>query len=247
MVYDCFVFFNELDLLEIRLNTLGAHVDRFVLVESDLTFSGNKKPCHYLENRSRYDAFADKIIHIRSVLSGFDPEAHWQREYKQRNDIMLGLLDAKDDDLIIISDVDEIWKAQSCRGKLCSHPNVFSQTSYRWKLNIQTDQEWFGSYIMQYRDLKNSSPQNYRLVRHSMLVIKNGGWHFSWLSEGYADKIDKLEAFSHQELNTDEFKTYLKDDIPGDIFKENLQKVSIDESYPTFILNNMDRFKKYIV
>lgn len=64
MVYDCFSFFNELDLLEIRLNTLDSIVDKFILVESTLTHTGNQKPLFYAENKSRFKKFNDKIIHI---------------------------------------------------------------------------------------------------------------------------------------------------------------------------------------
>lgn len=64
MVYDCFTFFNELDLLEIRLNTLDSVVDRFVLVEANKTFSNMEKPLYFKENEGRFEKFKDKIIHI---------------------------------------------------------------------------------------------------------------------------------------------------------------------------------------
>ena len=57
MVYDCFCFFNELDLLEIRLNTLDKVVDRFILVESQLTHSGHSKPLYYANNKHRFSKF----------------------------------------------------------------------------------------------------------------------------------------------------------------------------------------------
>jgi len=64
MIYDCFTFFNELDLLEIRLNVLKDVVDRFVLVEATQTFTGRPKPLYYKENAARFAAFADRIIHV---------------------------------------------------------------------------------------------------------------------------------------------------------------------------------------
>ncbi|HXP48954.1 MAG TPA: hypothetical protein VN922_03315, partial [Bacteroidia bacterium] len=64
MVYDCFTFFNELDILEIRLNVLDKVVDKFVLVEATRTHQGKEKPLYYNENKTRYVAFADRIIHI---------------------------------------------------------------------------------------------------------------------------------------------------------------------------------------
>ena len=62
-IYDCFNFFNELDLLEIRLNTLKDSVDYFVIVESNVTHSGQFKPLYYEENKERFKSFEDKIIH----------------------------------------------------------------------------------------------------------------------------------------------------------------------------------------
>ncbi|HZX73462.1 MAG TPA: hypothetical protein VFE57_03515, partial [Cyclobacteriaceae bacterium] len=64
MVVDCFTFFNELDLLEIRLNILNETVDRFVLVEATRTFQNNPKPLYFNENKKRFEAFLPKITHI---------------------------------------------------------------------------------------------------------------------------------------------------------------------------------------
>ena len=114
MIYDCFSFFNELDLLEIRLNTLKDVVDRFVLVESTLTHTGKPKPLYYAENKSRFADFNDRITHI--VVDDFplvrpdtsEREQAWVRENTQRNAIVRGLKDAKPDDILIIADLDEI-------------------------------------------------------------------------------------------------------------------------------------------
>lgn len=64
-IYDCFPFFNELDILEIRLELLYDVVDYFVISECDYTFSGLKKPFFFEENKHRYDKYSDKIIHIK--------------------------------------------------------------------------------------------------------------------------------------------------------------------------------------
>ena len=64
MVYDCFQFFNELDILKIRLNVLSPVVDRFVISEATETFSVLKKPLYYEENKEMFAEFADKIIHV---------------------------------------------------------------------------------------------------------------------------------------------------------------------------------------
>lgn len=107
MVYDCFCFYNELDLLEIRLNILNGCVDKFVLVEATRTQRNNPKPLYFAENKERYKKFEDKIIHL--VLDEY-PEhiEQWTIENLQRNYIMKGLEQCSDDDIILISDLDEI-------------------------------------------------------------------------------------------------------------------------------------------
>ena len=115
MIYDCFSFFNELDLLEIRLNTLNKVVDKFILAESPLTHTGNPKPLYYAENKERFAKFNDRIIHV--VVDDFPSmpddmpvrEKAWTRENWQRNAIVRGLPeDIEDEDILLISDLDEI-------------------------------------------------------------------------------------------------------------------------------------------
>jgi beta-1,4-mannosyl-glycoprotein beta-1,4-N-acetylglucosaminyltransferase len=113
MIYDCFSFFNELDVLEIRLNTLNAVVDKFIIVEAPWTHTGKPKPLYFNENRQRFATFLDKIIHIVASEppvsnTATERENAWIRENWQRNEIAKGLTEAKPDDMLIIADLDEI-------------------------------------------------------------------------------------------------------------------------------------------
>lgn len=136
LVFDCFPFFNELDLLEIRLNELNDVVDYFVLVESTKTHTGKEKPLYFEENKERFRLFSDKIIHVvvddmpTKVSSAWKllekiyyisiqdkgsqkiagKREAWNREAWQRNAIIRGLLKSNpsEDDIVIVSDVDEI-------------------------------------------------------------------------------------------------------------------------------------------
>src|SRR3989344_1716902 len=82
-IYDCFTFFNELDLLDLKLHELADHVDKFVIVESTVTFQGNPKPLYFQENKQRFAPFLDKIIHV--VVSDTPTEGSaWDREHYQR-------------------------------------------------------------------------------------------------------------------------------------------------------------------
>jgi len=118
-IIDAFIFYNELDLLNYRLSILYYIVDYFIIVESTHTFIGNKKPLYFYENKNKFSKFMDKIIHIVddafienplvSPNNNHDDEV-WKNEKHQRNYIDFGIkkIELKKNDLIIISDLDEI-------------------------------------------------------------------------------------------------------------------------------------------
>ena len=114
MTYDCFTFFNELDLLEIRLNVLKDVVDRFVICEAPWTHTGMPKTLIFEANKPRFAEFLDRIVYI--VANDPPPmpadftkrQCAWVRENHQRNELARGLANAHADDTILISDLDEI-------------------------------------------------------------------------------------------------------------------------------------------
>jgi len=108
-VYDCFTFYNELDILELRLAELNEVVDTFVLVEATRTHSGNDKPLVFSENRKRYGQYLSRIWHV-IVEDLPDPVNgdRWIPERHQRRCIARALRQCKPSDLILVSDVDEI-------------------------------------------------------------------------------------------------------------------------------------------
>lgn len=149
MIYDCFLYYDEDMLLDIRLNTLAGVVDRFVIVESTHTFTGKKRQLHFDINK--YGPFKDKIIYVvhdetplMKASDGGDQHQDglvvdaWANEAAQRNAIMQGLKSAKDDDLILISDVDEIFSPQVIgsinANKLCT---TLYQNFYNYQFNLQ--------------------------------------------------------------------------------------------------------------
>lgn len=110
MIYDTFPFFNELELLEVRLHELDPVVDRFVLAEATRTHSNKPKPLHFQENRSRFERFLPKITHV-IVDDMPDTSDAWSLERHQRSAVGRGLGQCRPDDLILHSDVDEIPRA----------------------------------------------------------------------------------------------------------------------------------------
>jgi|ERR1022692_989649 beta-1,4-mannosyl-glycoprotein beta-1,4-N-acetylglucosaminyltransferase len=110
MIYDCFTFFDELELLELRLHELGDVVDKFVWVEATKTHSNKSKPLHYQENRVLFQAFHDQIIHV--VVDDMpDSNDSWVLENFQRKCIARGLVNCRPEDFILVSDLDEIPRA----------------------------------------------------------------------------------------------------------------------------------------
>ncbi|MET1046518.1 MAG: hypothetical protein ABWX70_07425 [Hyphomicrobium sp.] len=124
MIFDCFTFYNELDLLEVRLHELYDVVDRFVLVEASQTFKGNPKPLYFKANQNAFARYADKITHVivefpqdimAAQRSTHPSNPSWARQHYQRDQIAQGLINAGPDDLVIIADVDEIISAPKLR------------------------------------------------------------------------------------------------------------------------------------
>lgn len=225
MIYDCFTFFNELDLLEIRLNTLAPVVDKFVIVEATRTHSGKPKPLYYEENKTRFAMFADKIIHV--VVDDFSTvresastmEQAWARENIQRNEIIKGLRTARPEDLIIISDLDEIPNLESASSFLahpvgvarfeqrlcCYYLNMFSCVQKTMcagsiMLTRQTlddvhlcgRPDALGDGVVSYVNAGITITKWRRYIRDEQ-IIRNGGWHFSYL--GGADVVaEKLKS-----------------------------------------------------
>ncbi len=107
MIYDCFIFYNELELLELRLHELAGVVDKFVLVEATQTHSNKPKPLYYQENRARFSGFHDKIVHVVMNDLPKSPDA-FEVERFHRNGIERGLKNCRPDDWILVSDLDEI-------------------------------------------------------------------------------------------------------------------------------------------
>ena len=108
MIYDCIPFFNELDILKLRMQILAPYVDRFVLEEASVTFSGEKKEMLFSKNREMFREFEDKIIYIAVENSPMSGVTTHERDKFQKNQLIRGMAGCKPDDIVIFSDVDEI-------------------------------------------------------------------------------------------------------------------------------------------
>lgn len=175
MLFDCFTFFNELELLDIRLHELDSVVDRFVIVESAETFTGRRKPFYFADNAARFAAFRDKIVHVAADAphgpNAFSRKSDaWAREYHQREQILRGLGSARPGDLVMIGDVDEIPRAAAVREALAQRRpdelTCFALRHYRHCLDrrsIACPTWLLGPRLIERRHVR--SPQKVRMTR----------------------------------------------------------------------------------
>jgi beta-1,4-mannosyl-glycoprotein beta-1,4-N-acetylglucosaminyltransferase len=268
-IFDCFIYLDEDLLLDLRFNILNDFVNYFVVVESNKTWQNKKKKFNF--NIKNFGKFEQKIIYVK-VEDMPEGENPWIRENFQRNCITRGLSKSNNEDLIIISDADEIPNPEKIvnfdkKKKYC----VFEQKQYYYKLNLLNESYpvWRGSKacIKKYlkspqwlRELKIKKRPFWRIDKLNLnYTIENGGWHFCNLKTPeqllfkyknlceYRDNYVFFNSIDEKFLNTKNIEENIKKqkDIIGknDIFK----KQDIDNSYPKYILDNINFFQNWII
>lgn len=203
-IFDCFKFFNEIELLDLRLMTLDHMVDYFVLVEANKTHTGKPKEFIFEQNKHLFERYLDKIIYIKvEDLPQYSQDNIWLAENFQRNCINRGLRDAKFGDKIIISDVDEIPNPDTLVKYLDQNTSVtMIQHLFYYHVNCLQKQPWCGSVMATYPNY--GSPQELRnYARCGNNAVPNGGWHYSFM--GGAERIKtKVENIAESHLIIDQ-------------------------------------------
>lgn len=245
-IYDCFIFYNELDLLELRLNILNDSVDYFVIVESAITFQGDDKEFFFEKNKSRFAKFENKIIHFKVekyeidfanlpyikepqnadevVLNKiykfiddcphFDKKSQfwWGNDFFQRECIWraLAVANPAPDDLILISDVDEIPNPEMVTAQkeklLPGSLQCFRQHEFCYYLNYYHNSDWIGTCCFLYASFADVSLNAIRFSTKrdeglTPKIVNNGGWHFTSMGSVEAIK-KKIKSWGHREYNT---------------------------------------------
>ena len=266
-IYDCFQFFNEEHIADLRFNILNEYVDTFVITESTITHQGQNKKLNF--DIKKFSKFKNKINYIvvddtpKNIIK---PHIGGESlvEQHQRNSLIKGLANASDNDLVILSDVDEIPDLNKLKEFDKNKYAVFSQKMFMYKLNLLNLREnnWHGSKICLKKNLK--SPQWLRNLKfkeypfwridkvRNLQIIKNGGWHFAYL-QSPENISKKIKSFAHGEFNnpsiTDEEKIKFKIEKGYDILDRgfNLKKIELDSSFPEYILKNKKNLKKWLI
>lgn len=203
MVIDLFYFNGEDEVLEARLNILAPYVDKFIVCEARETFSGVKKELKF--DAVKYGDFNIEYFvmeeypglyeeALRSPNTGAG-EHYWMREFIQKESVRHALKYCNDDDLIFISDVDEIWNPLLDYSEDVIYKP--KQLPYLYYFNQRTDEDWLGwtgTVACRYKHIKNGLINHLRTDgMNEYKVLENGGWHFN--SIGGKDK--KVNAFQH--------------------------------------------------
>lgn len=269
MVYDSFQFFNELDILLLRMHILNDLVDKFVISESTVTFSGDPKPLYYAENKEMFKEFEDKIIHVVVDDTPMDCDAY-ERDHHQKCAVARGLKDCQPDDVVIFSDVDEIPNPETLRAIL---PNIedgkiymLAQRLFYAYLNLEDisgknlsmtgefegadPKRWLGTKVCRYSLLSQYTTEELRNKRQKAIGVRvdDGGWHFSYMGGGRGESVEervryKIKSAAHQNYNNRRTLLTVGERLrrKQDILGRDAEMVvsRIDESYPQYLRDHL--------
>ncbi len=267
---DCFMYFDEDLVLEIRLNTLSEIVDKFVIAEATKDHAGREKKLNFkidkfskFKKKIEYHVIDDLPIKVKSYKKGWH-ENHLRDQF-QRNSLAKGYKDCDSNDLIMISDIDEIPDPKKIEEfNVKNKYACFLQKNFQSKINLLniTDNFWAGTKICQKKNL--ISPQWLRNIKTQKRpfwkffkdkepqLIENGGWHFSFLKKPEEIK-NKIISYSHQEFNKKEFTNTMnieKRIIDGkDLFDRDIiyKKIEVDKTFPEYVFKNKEKLRNWII
>ena len=283
-IFDCFMYFDEELVLDVRLNTLNEYVDYFVIIESNFTHKGDRRDLKF--NHNKFSNFKDKIIYkvydeipegLKKINQNDSDEIKGnkyimnalKRENGQRNYISKGLSGADGDDIILISDVDEIPNLTNINfNNLNKKIIMFQQDMFYYKFDLKLPGTiWSGTKgckkknLLSPQWLRNVKDRKYSFFRidtlfskkkfQSIKFIENGGWHFSSVKS--AEGIyKKLNSYSEQQFNNAKFKNIeiikRKINQKKDLFDRNynFKVLKIDDTFPKYIYENKEKLKELI-
>lgn len=238
MVYDCIPFFNELDILKLRLNILDPVVDKFIIEEATVTFSGEPKELCFEKNKALFKEFLPKIEYIVVDDSPMDVTTHLRDKF-QKNALVRGLMEASEEDVIILSDVDEIPNPDTLRKIIAEFDKDkiyhFAQRMFYCFLNMEEvsgsllsitgefpgveRKMWLGTKvfgkksipangIIELREAPTTAPNAVR--------VADGGWHFGYMGSRQESDVSKrigtkVVAAAHQEYNNQDILAEARD------------------------------------
>ena len=264
-VYDCFPFFNELDILEIRLQELWDVVDVFVLAESNQSHSGKPKEYIFENNKDRFAKYMSKIRRV-AVDDMPDTPDSWVRERYQRWSLIKALTDVAQDDIIITSDLDEVPRADAISAIKEDENNwdryILTIPMFQYKINYMKIYDINKQpNIMVTRARCYTNPQQEREYTfpwvskpENLVLVDHGGWHFTYFGDNN-NAINKIQNFAHTETDTPEMIAKHNIDFfienkcghHGPSNPERFEYVVVDEYFPDCITQNIEKYQHMII
>jgi beta-1,4-mannosyl-glycoprotein beta-1,4-N-acetylglucosaminyltransferase len=265
MLIDAILFTDELDCLEIRLNELNSIVDKFVIVEAlEAHGSGKRREACLANNWDRVKAFENKIVY--DVLHELEPAytdgvSGWARENFHRNALMAPVLDvsASPDDIVIVSDADEIPRARAIRGYLSEKPPgvaLLQLDHYFYNVNCYGG-KWMRSSIGSLRDYQEmggfQAPRGHLgdVIERIVMCVGNAGWHFSSFFD-VPRLREKLTNFAHSfemrrllDLSDEEITALIRQRKNIFTGKDLARRATRNPQLPVYFLENLERFAKF--
>ncbi len=218
-IYSAFPFCNELELLELRLREHWDYVDKFILVESTRTQQGSPKALHYNDNKSRFQEFSEKIIHLIYTPTEDDfvclgENLSWLED-RQRRYIIHGLVESSENDIVMMSDADEIPDLFGVDLSQVEFPSHFEQILSSYYVNFRAPNCYLGGTIAcRKRDFSWETIPHLRAT-HTDCPRIGFEYHFSWLvgEDGGEKRIEEKchsiwEGIQAPYLGTDKFKEH---------------------------------------
>ncbi len=263
-IIDCMTFFDNNFMFEIRYNILVNHVDYFLICESIYDHAGKKKKPNFIF-KNEYDKNKIKYILLDQPFSANSDR--WQNQAIQRDFILKNLDFASPDDFIFFSDPDEIIRPEILVNfDLKKKYGIFLHDCFNYKINLFNPYEspWEGTRVVRKKNLKSIDFMRQKVLvknlkynflrfdkEKSIEVFENAGWHFNNLMSPENISL-KMKSFVHAEFSGDEFSSLevVRNKINNklDLFNRGYvyKVVDIDENYPKYILNNLEKFKNFI-
>ena len=238
MVYDCIPFFNELDILNLRLHIMDPLVDKFIIEEATVTFSGEPKELCFEKNKELFREFLPKIEYIVVDNSPVDTTTHLRDKF-QKNALEKGLVNATDEDVIILSDVDEIPNPKVLKEIIENFdPDKIyhlAQRMFYCYLNMEEvsgnllsitgefpgveRRMWLGTKVFSRKSIPSDGIIQLReasTTASEAVRVADGGWHFGYMGSRQESDVSKrigtkVVAAAHQEYNNQDTLAEAKD------------------------------------
>lgn len=254
---DAITFNNELDMLEARIQYLYDSVDAFLIVESNYTHSGKQKPLLLQQNMNRFSQYSSKMmVRTFAVDENFDFTDSWKLEVAQRDAIMLFLDQYSNEDIIIVSDVDEIPNKENIeeiKSLAHLHGGVrLNETMFYYNLTnrLVSFPIWGASYAAKKGFLRGNSPNKVRMEHRDLPGIQNAGWHLTYFMTA-EDIKNKIQSFAHSEFDTPYYTDTVRIqnciDNKVDIYERNDHKFEVvdpDSYFPEEFLEKFTAWKE---